>query len=224
VDGYLSHSFGSQSAERHFSHILKSKAIAALYRFGPDGGSFVVNSPNHNQYSWVLDRRVLSFGTVVPQILWIPHTVTDRRQHVEGAELQMPIFFQHTDGRLGLSLEAAVGGRCHTLLNSQSSAPLGPQTTTHIRIGVSEHLLSALVDYQLLMRFGDSYSGVGIASSSDRYKSATKRPSAIRLLCPSSCSTSDDPWMLSSRPLKWILRTRSRNGVSGRGVSGPTKS
>ena len=222
MDRYISVSFGAQSAERHFSHILKSKTISASYRFGLDGGSFVVNSPN--QYSRGLDRRVLSYGTVVPQILWIPHTVTDRRQHVEDAELQMPIFFLHTDGRLGLSLEAAVGGRCHTLLNSQSSAPLGPQTTTHIRIGVSEHSLSALVDYQLLMRFGDSYSGVGIASSSDRYKSATKRPSAIPLLCPSSCSTSGNPWMLSSRSLKWILRTRSRNGVSGRGVSSPTKS
>jgi len=67
--------------------------------------------------------------------LWTPHTVTDRKQHVEDAELQMPIFFLHTDGRLGLTLEAAVSGRCHTLLNSQFSAPLGLQTTTHIRIG-----------------------------------------------------------------------------------------
>ncbi|KAN0114115.1 hypothetical protein V8E52_007091 [Russula decolorans] len=133
IDGYISHSFGPPSAERHFSHILKSNAIFASYRAGPDGGSFIVNFPD--QYSCVLDRRVLSVGTVVPQILWIPHTVTDRRQHVQDAQLQMPIYFQHTDGRLGLSLEAAVGGRCHTLLNSQFSAPLGSQTTTHIRVG-----------------------------------------------------------------------------------------
>ena len=142
MDGYISHSFGPQWAERHFSNILKSKVISASYRFGPDGGSFIASSPI--QYSWVLDRRVLSIGTVVPQILWIPHTVTDRRQHVQEAELQMPIFFMHMDGRLGLTLEAAVSGRCHTLLNAQCSAPLGPQTTTHIRIGVSETFLSVL--------------------------------------------------------------------------------
>ena len=150
MDGYISLSFGSPLAERHFSHILKSNTIPASYRFGTDGGSFVVNIPN--QYPWVLDRSVLGIGTVVPQVLWVPHTVTDRRQHVQHAELQMPIFFTHTDGRLGLTLEAAIGGRCHTLLNSQSHAPLGPQTTTHIRIGVSENIfLSAFVDFRLLM-------------------------------------------------------------------------
>ena len=80
----------------------------------------------------------MSAGTVVPQTLWTPHTVTDRRQHVEEAPLQMPIFFQHTDGRLGLPLDVAISGRCHTLLNAQHSAPLGPQTTTYIRILVSD--------------------------------------------------------------------------------------
>jgi hypothetical protein len=33
----------------------------------------------------------------------------------------MPIFFLHTDGRLGLTPEAAAAGRCHTLLKSQCS-------------------------------------------------------------------------------------------------------
>ena len=74
------------------------------------------------------------------------------------------------------------------------------------------------------MRFRNSYSGVGIESSSDWYKSATKQASAIPLRCPSSHSTSGDLWILSSRPLKWILRTRSHNGVSEKGVSSPTKS
>ena len=137
MDGYISHSFCPQSAERHFSHILKTNAISTSYRVGPDGGSFVVNLPNQ-YHSWVLDRRVLSIGTVVPQILWAPSAATDQRQHVQDAELQMPIFFLHTDGRLGLTLEAAVGGRCHTLLDSQRSPPLGGKVTTYIRIGVSE--------------------------------------------------------------------------------------
>ena len=86
----------------------------------------------------MLDRRVVGYGTVVPQSLWIPFTVADRIRHVQDAELQMPIFFLHTDRRLGLPLDAAVIGLCDTLLNAQLPAPVGPQVTTHIRIGVSD--------------------------------------------------------------------------------------
>jgi hypothetical protein len=86
----------------------------------------------------VLDRRVVGYGTVVPQSLWIPFAVADRIRHVQDAELQMPIFFLHTDRRLGLPLDAAVIGLCDTLLNAQLPAPVGPQVTTHIRIGVSD--------------------------------------------------------------------------------------
>ena len=139
MDGYISHSFGPPSAEQHFSHILKKNAISASYLpgAGTDGGSFVVNFLN--QYSPVLDRCVLKgIGTVIPQVLWTPERVADHRQHVQDAELQLPIFFLHTDGSLGLSLEAAASGRCNTLLNSQHSAPVGPQSTTNIRICVSE--------------------------------------------------------------------------------------
>ena len=75
---------------------------------------------------------------MVPQDLWIPSNVTDRIRHVQDAELQMPIFFLNMNGRVGLPLEAAVSGRCDTLLNAQFPAPLGSQVTTHIRIGVSD--------------------------------------------------------------------------------------
>jgi hypothetical protein len=87
----------------------------------------------------VLDRGILNKGTVVPQRLWASHTLTDRNLHVEQAELQLPIFFECTDGRLGLSLEAAAAGRCHSLTNAQSLAPLGEKSIriTHIRILVS---------------------------------------------------------------------------------------
>ncbi|KAI0276558.1 hypothetical protein BGY98DRAFT_984991 [Russula aff. rugulosa BPL654] len=88
-----------------------------------------------NPHTWVLDRRVVGYGTVVPQSLWIPFAVADRIRHVQDAELQMPIFFLHTDRRLGLPLDAAVIGLCDTLLNAQLPAPVGPQVTTHIRIG-----------------------------------------------------------------------------------------
>ncbi|KAF8502124.1 hypothetical protein F5888DRAFT_1632085 [Russula emetica] len=142
VDGYMSQCFGPQQAEQHFFNILKSNTISASYLPGTEGGSFIATSvPEYirvqfpNPYTWVLDRRVVGHGTVVPQSLWIPFTITDRRRHVQDAELNMPIFFLHVDGRLGLPLDAAVIGRCDTLLNAKIPAPLGPQTTTHIRFG-----------------------------------------------------------------------------------------
>jgi hypothetical protein len=73
-------------------------------------------------------------GTVVPQTLWAPHTITDKMQHVTDAELQMPIYFEGLDGTLGLSLEAAASGRCHGLVDAQAFAPLGLKATTNIRM------------------------------------------------------------------------------------------
>ncbi|KAI9439537.1 hypothetical protein H4582DRAFT_1812696 [Lactarius indigo] len=81
-----------------------------------------------------LDCAVVHRGTVVPQTMWSPHIISDRRQHVEDAALQMPIFFVGIDGRLGLSLQAAAAGRCHGLRNAQNFSPLGQKSTTHIRI------------------------------------------------------------------------------------------
>jgi hypothetical protein len=74
----------------------------------------------------------------VPQKLWAPSTHTDRRNHVQEAELQLPIFFQCSDGTLGLSLEAAASGLCHGLVDAETFAPLGLKSTTHIRIVVSD--------------------------------------------------------------------------------------
>ena len=112
---------------------------------GGEGAFFYVDSvPRHialqfpGQYRWVLDRGLVYMGTVVPQTLWAPHTHTDKRNHVEEAELQLPIFFQCNNGQLGLSLEAAATGRCHNLIDAEKFAPLGLKSTTHIRIVVSD--------------------------------------------------------------------------------------
>lgn len=144
VDGYISHSFTPLEAERYFYFLQKSKAVTfypASYSPGTEGAFFFVPSvPQHisvqfpAQSRWVLDRGVVDRGTVVPQTLWAPHTITDKRNHVEDAVLQLPIFFQRTDGHLGLTLEAAAAGRCHGLVGAQDLAPLGNKSTTHIRI------------------------------------------------------------------------------------------
>ena len=136
---------------------------------------------------------VVRSGTVVPQTLWTPHTVADRRQHVEEALLQMPIFFQHTDGRLGLPLDLAISDRCDSLLNAQHFAPLGPHTTTNIRILVSG-IYSAVVNLTLLNRLQPS-SGPVMLSSGARFKSVTKRINGIPSLSRSLPCTWVGRWM-----------------------------
>jgi hypothetical protein len=99
----------------------------------------------------------------------------------------MPIFFLNMDGRLGLPLDAAVIGRCDTLLNAQFSAPLGPQATTQIRIGVSN--ISGAVVYVFFTDSVATFSGVVIASSDDKFKSVMKGLSTIPSLSPSLRNT-----------------------------------
>ena len=85
---------------------------------------------------WLLDHSVVRTGTVVPQTLWSPQNVNDFRQHFSDPFLQMPIFFTHANGTLGLSLSDAANGRYQTLRDAREQAQLGGRTTTHIRISV----------------------------------------------------------------------------------------
>lgn len=147
VDGYIAQCFSPRQAERYFFCLLKNNTVPscpAWHARGIASAFFYVPSvPEHisdqfrDQSRQVVDRGVLSMGSVVPQTLWAPHDVIDQRAHVEHAELQLPIFFQCADGRLGLPLEAAAAGRCHGLTNAWSFAPLGNRSNTHIRISVS---------------------------------------------------------------------------------------
>jgi hypothetical protein len=85
---------------------------------------------------WLLDYNIARTGTVVPQELWSPQNVNDFKQYVTDAELQLPIFFTQENGHLGLSLDDAANGRCHTLRGARAHANLGGKTTTFIRIKV----------------------------------------------------------------------------------------
>jgi hypothetical protein len=100
-----------------------------------EGHFFLVALP-FRVSSQLLDRAVVNRGTVVPQKMWSPNTIIDQKQHVEEVVLQMPIFFEDANGRLGLPLETAAAGRCHGIRNAHKFAPLGDKSTTHIRIGV----------------------------------------------------------------------------------------
>ncbi|KAH8994081.1 hypothetical protein EDB92DRAFT_1796015, partial [Lactarius akahatsu] len=134
VDGHVSRTFLSRRAEQYFLDLLKTKSIPLIKNLSYPGreGHFFLVGPFDTPS--LLDRGVVDKGTVVPQRMWAPHTITDKKQHVEEAVLQMPIFFESLDGQLGLSLDAAAAGRCHGLRNAQEFAPLGHKSTTHIRI------------------------------------------------------------------------------------------
>ncbi|KAH9046189.1 hypothetical protein EDB84DRAFT_1265376 [Lactarius hengduanensis] len=143
IDGYISQTFHSQAAEQYFLDLLRNASIpphTILSYTRREYGFFVRSVPPHipARFSnppghWLLDHSIVSNGTVVPQTMWSP-AGTGRRQNVEGAELQMPIFFENKDGGLGLSLEASIDRRCHVLRHAIHPAPLGQRTTTHIRI------------------------------------------------------------------------------------------
>ncbi len=148
VDGYMSQTFRSQAAEQYFLNLLKSTSIpphASLSYTGREGYFFFVHSvPPHipawisnTPGRWLLDRGIVDRGTVVPQTMWSPHSAINRRQNVEKAKLQMPVFFEDKDGGLGLSLGALTDGRCHVLRDANDPAPLGQKTTLHFRIVVS---------------------------------------------------------------------------------------
>lgn len=152
VDGYISRSFNSRAAEEYFFHLLKRNHIPAcrvVSYAGIESRFFVVDSaPPHvpirapSESPCVLDRSLTVMGTVVPQTIWSPVTAEDRRRLVGEAELQMPIFFEGPDGKLGVPLEACAAGRCDGLINAQELAQLGQRSIINIRImvgGISTH-------------------------------------------------------------------------------------
>ena len=148
VDGYISQTFRSRAAEQYFLNLLQSTSMP-LHTTLPSTGSggcffFVDTVPPHIAARfpnlpgrWLLDRGIMTRGTVVPQKMWSPESAIGIRQYVERADLQMPVFFESRDGVLGLCLEALIDSRRHVLRDANDPAPLGPKTTTHIRIAVS---------------------------------------------------------------------------------------
>lgn len=142
VDGYISQTFQSRSAEQYCLNLLKSTSVPPhTPTFFParEGYFFLLHSvPSHipTQHSsppgrWLLDRGVVNRGTVVPQAMFSAHTAFDKRQQVD---LQLPIFFEGSDGRLGISLEASAAGQCYALREASYPTQLGEKTTTNIRI------------------------------------------------------------------------------------------
>src|SRR6266404_275544 len=155
VDGYISQAFlPNRSVEAYIIHLCKTTNFKELIQTLPSpsgpGVVFVIREATRRLHPqplmwdssgvplWLLDYVIKDIGTVVPQTLWAPQNQNDIRQYVEEADLQLPVFFIHANGDLGLSVEDAVNGLCHsTLRDAHMQAQLGGKSTTHIRISVS---------------------------------------------------------------------------------------
>jgi hypothetical protein len=90
----------------------------------------------------LLDYSLSSIhGTVVPQRRWAPADEVDLRRHVEGASLELPIFFVNRNGSIGFPLVDILRGCDRDLRNANDFTSLAGHSTTHIRINVSLSLL-----------------------------------------------------------------------------------
>lgn len=153
VDGSISYTFGPKAAEDYFGHLLKGSirrsqlcwdvptwpgacftsqgaldAIAETSKCPSDKRAGPKACP--------LDYDVRSLeGSIVPQLLWSPQSQGAMNKYVLDAPLQFPIFFVRQDRAVGLALHEAVE-KPRNVLGAQTYAPLGGQSTLHVRIQV----------------------------------------------------------------------------------------
>jgi hypothetical protein len=209
VDGSISYMFGPRTAELYFSYLLKGSIRRSQLSWDVPtwpGACFtsqgVLNATARTSSSTCHKRvgpkaRLLDYdvrnleGTVVPQVLWCPQSQGAMNKYVLGATLQFPIFFVRQDRAVGLALYEAVEGR-REVLGGETYAPLGGQSTLHVRIQVRRLLYDSCPcslfghggtvasrgrEYRanLLMPSSCHHSGLDIEYGSVKYRHATTR-------------------------------------------------
>ncbi|KAF8468113.1 hypothetical protein DFH94DRAFT_697837 [Russula ochroleuca] len=155
VDGLISYMFGPWVAEVYFAYIFKGSIRQSLLCWDvPNwpGACFTSQgvldavAETSTCHVWEPKARLLDYdarnleGTVVPQALWSPQSQGAVNKYVLDATLQFPIFFVRQNRTVGLPLHEAVEGPHGTLLGAQTYAPLGGQSTLHVRIQVRDLL------------------------------------------------------------------------------------
>jgi hypothetical protein len=207
IDGSISYMFGPDFAEVYFSYLFKGSIRRSLLCWDvPDwpgacftsqgilstaAESFMCLEREPKPHLLDYDARNLE-GTVVPQVLWSPRSLGATNKYVLDATLQFPIFFVRQDRTVGISLQEAVEGPRGDLLGAQSYAPLGGQSTLHVRIQVSGYCMISC-PYSLfgqrgtvtspgrvrrglfLTRFVVYHSGLIIERGSVKYRHGTTR-------------------------------------------------
>ncbi|KAI0247008.1 hypothetical protein BJV78DRAFT_1285887 [Lactifluus subvellereus] len=146
VDGFVARTFQPEDALHYFALLLRSPDFLRYYGIRYSQGAWYITYNIHSLQPPSMGvpmqgpRLPLDFsirttqGTVVPQRRWIPADEVDFRRHVEGATLQLPIFFVNQNGSVGFQLLDILQGCDRYLDNAFREAPLGRRTTTHIRI------------------------------------------------------------------------------------------
>jgi len=145
VDGFIACMFASGDATHYFRLLLRTQHFIQHYGIVYHRGSWFIthnvnflqrNSPDVPlQTTPLLDHSIgASYGTVVPQRRWTPADEVDVRRHVQGAVLQLPVFFVNRNGSIGFPLLDILRGCDRHLRNSNDFASLGGKTTTQIRI------------------------------------------------------------------------------------------
>ena len=154
VDGSISYTFGPRVTENYFGHLLKGSIRrsqlcwdvptwpgACFTNQGVNAITETSGSTCHKRVvpkPHLLDYDVRNLeGTVVPQVLWSPQSQGAMNKYVRDATLEFPIFFVRQDHAVGLTLHEAVEGP-REVLGAQTHAPLGGQSTIHVRIQVRD--------------------------------------------------------------------------------------
>lgn len=209
VDGSISYMFGPRTAQVYFGYLLKESIRRSQLCWDVPawpGACFtsqgILNATAETSSSTCHKRvgtkaRLLDYdvrnleGTVVPQVLWSPQSQGAMDKYVRDATLQFPIFFVRQDRVVGLSLYEAVEGP-REVLGGETYAPLGGQSTLHVRIQVSGLLYDScpcsLFGHRgtiasprrkwranLLMISSCHHSGLDIEYGSVKYRHATTR-------------------------------------------------
>jgi len=211
VDGSISYTFGPRAAEVYFGYLLKGSIRrsqlswdvptwpgACFTSQGVNAIAETSSSTCHKRRVPVgLKARLLDYdvrnleGAVVPQVLWSPQSQGAMDKYVLGATLQFPIFFVRQDRAVGLTLHEAIETP-REILGAETYAPLGGQSTLHVRIQVRGLLYDScpcsLCGHRgtvaspgrkwranLLMTSSCHHSGLDIGYGSVKYRHATTR-------------------------------------------------
>ncbi|KAI9439238.1 hypothetical protein H4582DRAFT_2075898 [Lactarius indigo] len=148
IDGFVARTFTREDANNYFMLLLKTPhSQRFLVYYGiiyHQGAWYITRNVNMMQGTSpgipfcatpLLDYNIgATHGTVIPQRRWSPADEVDVRRHVEGAMLQLPIFFVNRNGGIGFGLPDILRGCDRDLHNANNFAPLGGRATTHIRI------------------------------------------------------------------------------------------
>jgi hypothetical protein len=145
IDGYISHMFGPQDAEKYHATLLRRESSPIQWYTLPEfPGIFFAASPTESgsdqqPEGWAIDYLVKDTpGLVIRQQIWAPRKQADAHRYVHHEQLRPPIFFVHRDDNgLGLHLVQAAAGDCGRLRGADNVAGIASSTHAQIRINVS---------------------------------------------------------------------------------------